>query len=266
MVSWLGGSVEGFVNAVRGRNRKARVEQGVSRNCLEWAARPQILGRFRPTCIYGECRTALLGEVVVIPKKLSISANFECQVPYYTATGFTVSKKSSPRESQELRQALVLATPECRIRFVDRAARCWLKQFFGRPSRAGLLPREVCRWLTHPDQKTSRSLLAKQRNARLYLQKQKPYTDHSTLLLLELIKGNGQERSRRHRDLTPREREVLFWLARGKSNGEIAAILCIRSATVGKHLERIYPKLGVENRTAAASFASEEVCKRFAIE
>ena len=154
----------------------------------------------------------------------------------------------------------MLASPECRIRFVDRAARCWLKQFFGRPSRAGLLPRKVCRWLTNPDQKkTSRSLLAKQRNARLYLQKQKSYTDHSTLLLLELIKGKGEERSRRHRDLTPREREVLFWLARGKSNGEIAAILGIRSATVGKHLERIYPKLGVENRTAAASFASEEV-------
>jgi DNA-binding CsgD family transcriptional regulator len=55
--------------------------------------------------------------------------------------------------------------------------------------------------------------------------------------------------------LTKREREVLFWLARGKSNSEIAAILGIAPATVGKHLEHIYPKLGVENRTAAASFA-----------
>ena len=50
---------------------------------------------------------------------------------------------------------------------------------------------------------------------------------------------------------------VLRWLARGKSNAEIAATLGISSATVGKHLEHIYPKLGVENRTAAASFASE---------
>ncbi len=60
-----------------------------------------------------------------------------------------------------------------------------------------------------------------------------------------------------HRDrlLTLREREVLRWLARGKSNAEIATILGISSATVGKHLEHIYPKLGVENRTAAASFA-----------
>ena len=58
--------------------------------------------------------------------------------------------------------------------------------------------------------------------------------------------------------LTLREREVLCWLARGKSNAEIGTILGISSATVGKHLEHIYPKLGVENRTAAASFASED--------
>ena len=57
--------------------------------------------------------------------------------------------------------------------------------------------------------------------------------------------------------LTSREREVLGWLARGKSNAEIAMILRISAATVGKHLEHIYPKLGVENRTAAASFADE---------
>jgi DNA-binding CsgD family transcriptional regulator len=61
---------------------------------------------------------------------------------------------------------------------------------------------------------------------------------------------------RREHVLTSREREVLLWLARGKSNAEIGTILGISSATVGKHLEHIYPKLGVENRTAAASFAS----------
>ena len=72
--------------------------------------------------------------------------------------------------------------------------------------------------------------------------------------------------NRRNRLLTLREREVLGWLARGKSNAEIGEILGISSATVGKHLEHIYPKLGVENRTAAASFAAnidpERVLKR----
>ena len=61
------------------------------------------------------------------------------------------------------------------------------------------------------------------------------------------------------KSFTPREREVLFWVRRGKSNAEVGAILGITTATVGKHLERIYPKLGVENRTAASSFASDVI-------
>jgi DNA-binding CsgD family transcriptional regulator len=74
---------------------------------------------------------------------------------------------------------------------------------------------------------------------------------------LELIEGKSGHRRRPWHNLTLRESEVLFWLGRGKSNGEIAAILGIKPATVGKHLEHIYPKLGVENRTAAASFSPE---------
>lgn len=52
--------------------------------------------------------------------------------------------------------------------------------------------------------------------------------------------------------LSRREAEVLAWLADGKTNAEIAAILGTQPRTVGKHLERVYQKLGVETRTAAA--------------
>jgi DNA-binding CsgD family transcriptional regulator len=51
--------------------------------------------------------------------------------------------------------------------------------------------------------------------------------------------------------LTPREREVLRWLAAGKTDRDIAAILAVSPRTVQKHLERSYQKLGVETRTAA---------------
>jgi DNA-binding CsgD family transcriptional regulator len=54
--------------------------------------------------------------------------------------------------------------------------------------------------------------------------------------------------------LTQRETEVLKWVRQGKSNKEIAAILGIEPKTVAKHLERIFKKLGVENRTAAALY------------
>jgi DNA-binding response OmpR family regulator/DNA-binding CsgD family transcriptional regulator len=56
--------------------------------------------------------------------------------------------------------------------------------------------------------------------------------------------------------LTPREGEVLSWLSKGKTNRDIAQILGLSPRTVDKHLEQIYAKLGVENRTAAAAVAT----------
>ncbi len=51
--------------------------------------------------------------------------------------------------------------------------------------------------------------------------------------------------------LTPREAEVLYWVAQGKTNPEIALILAVSVATVKKHVEHIFEKIGVENRSAA---------------
>lgn len=59
--------------------------------------------------------------------------------------------------------------------------------------------------------------------------------------------------------LSKRETEVLAWVGRGKTNDEIGRILSCSCRTVQKHLERIYVKLGVENRTAAAVVASETI-------
>lgn len=53
--------------------------------------------------------------------------------------------------------------------------------------------------------------------------------------------------------LTSRESEVLLWLAKGKTNGEIATILGMSRRTAEKHLEHIFTKLGVETRGAAAA-------------
>ena len=57
--------------------------------------------------------------------------------------------------------------------------------------------------------------------------------------------------------MTERESEVLFWVAEGKSNCEIGIILHVALPTVKKHLEHIFAKLGVENRTCAAARASD---------
>ena len=52
--------------------------------------------------------------------------------------------------------------------------------------------------------------------------------------------------------LTKRENEVLYWVSMGKTNSEVSEIIGARPMTVKKHLEHIYDKLGVPNRTAAA--------------
>lgn len=57
--------------------------------------------------------------------------------------------------------------------------------------------------------------------------------------------------------LTPREAEVLLWIAQGKSNGDIATILGCAENTVKVHTARIFEKLGIENRNAAALKAVE---------
>jgi DNA-binding CsgD family transcriptional regulator len=59
--------------------------------------------------------------------------------------------------------------------------------------------------------------------------------------------------------LTAREAEVLYWVVKGKINRDIGDILGASPATVKKHLERIYAKLGVETRTAAAAMAINRV-------
>jgi DNA-binding NarL/FixJ family response regulator len=55
--------------------------------------------------------------------------------------------------------------------------------------------------------------------------------------------------------VTKREAEVLLWVAHGKTNREIGEILSLSPRTVNKHLEQIYPKIQVDNRSGATSIA-----------
>jgi DNA-binding response OmpR family regulator/DNA-binding CsgD family transcriptional regulator len=57
--------------------------------------------------------------------------------------------------------------------------------------------------------------------------------------------------------LTPRQAEVLYWIAQGKTNAEIAIILGTSPRTVEKHVEQLLERLQVENRVAAAARANE---------
>ena len=77
------------------------------------------------------------------------------------------------------------------------------------------------------------------------------------LLRLEEVANKEEEYAilRRQFALTQREAEVMSWIAKGKTNREIGQILSLSPRTVNKHLEQIFRKLAVDNRTSAAALA-----------
>ena len=94
-------------------------------------------------------------------------------------------------------------------------------------------------------------------NAKLQLQYMGKLGPNEFLLRLAKDAGGDTPASfRNDLGLTSREGEVLSWLSKGKTNRDIAQILGLSPRTVDKHLEQIYAKLGVENRTAAAAVAT----------
>jgi DNA-binding CsgD family transcriptional regulator len=121
------------------------------------------------------------------------------------------------------------------VEFASPPSERLLREFF--PVRSGgRLPAALVEWLESGDTKP---LTRRRGERRLTVQQA-----DCALLLEERHEGI---------ELTAREREVLAWVARGKTNPEIARLLCLAPSTVGKHLENIYAKLGVKTRTAAAA-------------
>ncbi|WP_323765880.1 helix-turn-helix transcriptional regulator [Marinovum sp.] len=77
-------------------------------------------------------------------------------------------------------------------------------------------------------------------------------------LMIRVRSGGGQSENQRLAadfGLTAREAEVLLWLSHGKTNRDIADILSVSARTVNKHLEQVFHKMGVDNRTSAAVLA-----------
>jgi DNA-binding response OmpR family regulator/DNA-binding CsgD family transcriptional regulator len=115
------------------------------------------------------------------------------------------------------------------------------------------LPDQIKYWLAHNPEKHS-SIQLKGRDEKLqvkFLGRVSPGE-----YLLRLLDDNelvARSALKERFELTEREAEVLFWLSRGKTNREIGQILTMSPRTVNKHLEPVFRKLSVENRTTAVS-------------
>ena len=122
-----------------------------------------------------------------------------------------------------------------------------------------LLPDPVPQWLEQMQQgkaaTKAASTVSLPGNETLRLQYMGQLNPNEFLLRLAKDAGDTPAEFSSEFGLTAREGEVLSWLSKGKTNRDIAQILGLSPRTVDKHLEQIYSKLGVENRTAAAAIA-----------
>jgi len=130
---------------------------------------------------------------------------------------------------------ILLLGPSFRVERASRAARRIVTRWYGR--FGSQLPQQLSDWLRSP---FPREPLRVERN------RERLVVETPTRGALVL-----REEHLAFASLTTREREVLSRVADGMSTNEIAHALWVTPATVSKHLEHIYRKLGVTGRTAA---------------
>ncbi len=164
-----------------------------------------------------------------------------------------------------LDQGVVCLTRDGRIRLQTARAQHLVAEYFGGSRRrANRLPETLRRWVRQQealldgkdDVPAARQPLIVERDGRRLVVRLVTEAAQD-LLILEEQQTVLAPASLESLGLSRREAEVLAWVAQGKTNADIGIIIDASPRTVGKHLERIYQKLGVETRTAAAARALE---------
>ncbi len=161
-----------------------------------------------------------------------------------------------------LERGLILLAPDGAVQWMSALATRWLGVYFGpRQARDSALPDPIVRWIRQHTRSARPRELPEPREALVVTREAKQLVARAvsrqaqTLVILEERHRWIPPDALRSLGLTRRETEVLAWVAEGKTSAEIASILGTGPRAVEKHLEHIYPKLGVETRTAAAARA-----------
>lgn len=160
-----------------------------------------------------------------------------------------------------LGQSIVVLTPARRVKAAGGQGVRWIAEYFGVPCRGGRLPDALDQWVRA--EQASRWPAAAGARVPLVVDRGESHLVIRVVVEADRVLMLLAEHDRRSMSqalvasgLRPREVDVLIWVSRGRSNPEIAEILGMSPRTVEKHLESIFRKLGVENRTAAALTAS----------
>ncbi len=168
-----------------------------------------------------------------------------------------------------LRAGVIVVEADGHVQALPEGLWQWLGAYYDTPARrTGRLPETLARWLQAQQTRRGDAWLVPAHPLRIERQDRCLVVrcihrddagavsllleEHRRVLSPEPLLALG---------LTPRQAEVLFWVAQGKTNIEAAIILSVRPRTIEKHLEHIYCTLEVDNRTAAAQRALEVLAK-----
>lgn len=150
---------------------------------------------------------------------------------------------------------VVMVDAHQRMAWRSPKARRWLAEFFASGDEAACID-----WLNAGPASGTELRTRTLGEATLSAQRLGGVGLGETMWLLSLQTAGSQAPSRLSTaSLTPRETEVLSWVAKGKTNRDVGEILGMSPRTVNKHLEHVFEKLGVETRAAAAALASREL-------
>jgi DNA-binding CsgD family transcriptional regulator len=163
-----------------------------------------------------------------------------------------------------LHLGLILLTPTGKVRLATACALQQVREYLGHRSLIGeRLPESLRMWVKQQgamrkkdDSPLSPSRLMLEREGKRLVIRLVSKSD-PILFLREERPTKVKPQSPALCSLSSREAQVLHWVSQGKTNREIALILQLSARTVQKHLEHIYRKMGVENRTGAAAKAYE---------
>ena len=185
--------------------------------------------------------------------------------PSYNAAAWKATERCTQTFAATNHGAILL-DEQGKIATITPQAQEWLAAYF-KPSTGNALPVKLSGWLSHhkkagpdPSDVPAELVVPASQQRRLVVrlaEKNSPQrllllTEEQSVFSTELLQTLG---------LTARESEVLYWLAEGKTNPEIGIILESSPRTVGKHVEHIFQKLGVESRTAALLYVVEKLTR-----
>ena len=158
---------------------------------------------------------------------------------------------------QSLDRAVVVVCGGNEIQFCTRLARQLLDAYFPIYDGNGTLPAPLLEWATKREAGAPWHIETAETRLEVRLFAEPQPGDAFMLMLEEHLTNEGSASTLLRLGLTAREAQVLYWIAHGKTNPEVAIILDAALNTVKKHVQNILLKLGVETRLAAALRATE---------